>query len=108
MRHRKRLHWRFDWSPSAAKLKNTEKKLGKLCVTHQNFMRYILYKESQEYRYNKGQIKPKAVWMCRRFSQKMNEQIYFVCHEKPKSKQNKFVCLFVGRIYERQSAFGFI
>ena len=42
----------------------------------------------------KGQIKPKAVWTRRRFSQKMNEQIRFVCREKQKSKQNKFVLLF--------------
>ena len=47
----------------------------------------------------KGQIKPKAVWALRRFSQKTNERICFVCHEKQKSKQNKFVHSFFGRIY---------
>ena len=33
----------------------------------------------------KGQIKPKAVWARRRFSQKMNEWICFVCYENQKS-----------------------
>ena len=47
----------------------------------------------------KGQKKPKAVWARHRFSQKMNKWICFVCREKQKSKQNKFVCLFFGRIY---------
>ena len=48
---------------------------------------------------NKGQIKPKAVWARRKLSQKTNEQICFVCQEKQKSKQNKFVRSFFGRIY---------
>ena len=46
-----------------------------------------------------GQIRPKAVWACSRFSQKTNKWICFVCRGKQKSKQNKFVCLFFGRIY---------
>ena len=43
----------------------------------------------------KGQIKPKSVWA----RQKTNERICFVCLEKQKSKQNKFVRSFFGRIY---------
>ena len=40
MRHRKRLSQRCDGHrASPAKLKNTEKKLGKLYITHHNFMR---------------------------------------------------------------------
>ena len=53
----------------------------------QNFVAFSEYMNS-----NKGQIKPKAVWARHRFSQKMNEEICFVCREKKKSKQNKFVC----------------
>ena len=49
--------------------------------------------------FTKGQIKPKAVWARRRFSQKTNKQICFVSHKKQKSKQNEFVRLFFGRIY---------
>ena len=56
----------------------------------------------------KGQIKPKAGLARRRFSQKMNERICFVCCEKQKSKQNKFVPSFFGQSTARQSAFGFI
>ena len=55
----------------------------------------------------KGQIKPKAVLVRRRFSQKTNEQICFVCREKQKSKQNKFVCSFFGRIYGASICFRF-
>ena len=55
----------------------------------------------------KVQIKPKAVWARHRFSQKMNERICFVCREKQKSKQNKFV-RFLGESTICQSAFGFI
>ena len=44
----------------------------------------------------KGQIKPKEVWARRRFSQKTNERIYFICREKQISKQNKFVRSFLG------------
>ena len=51
------------------------------------------------YIHPKGQKKPKAHLARCRFSQKMNEQICFVCREKQKSKQNKFVCSFFGRIY---------
>ena len=40
-----------------------------------------------------------------RFSTKMNEKICFVCHEKQKSKQNKFICSFFGRIYDVQICF---
>ena len=55
----------------------------------------------------KGQIKPKAGWANRRLSQKMNKQICFVCREKQKRKQNKFVCSFFGRIYSASICFGF-
>ena len=51
------------------------------------------------YEYAKGQIKPKAGLACRRFSQKTNERIWFVCCEKQKSKQNKSVCSFFSKIY---------
>ena len=56
----------------------------------------------------KGQIKPKAGWANCRFSQKMNKQICFVCREKQKRKQNKFVHSFLGESTVRQSAFDFI
>ena len=55
----------------------------------------------------KGQIKPKAVWVRRRFYQKTNEWICFVCHEKQKSKQKKFICSFFGRIYGAPICFWF-
>ena len=55
----------------------------------------------------KGQIKSKAVWARRKFSQKMNERICFVCCEKQKSKQNKFVCPFLGKIYGASICFRF-
>ena len=55
----------------------------------------------------KGQIKPKAGWANHRLSQKMNKQICFVCREKQKSKQNKFVCSFFGRIYIAPICFQF-
>ena len=53
----------------------------------------------------KVQIKPKAGLERCRFSQKRNKQIWFVCPEKQKSKQNKFISSFFWRIY---GAFGFI
>ena len=59
----------------------------------------------------KGQIKPKSVWACCRFSKKTNERICFVCHEKQKRKQNKFIRsfgFFLGESTASQSAFGFI
>ena len=56
----------------------------------------------------KGQIKPKGVWARRRFSQKTKERICFVCREKQKSKQNKFIRSFLGKSMAHQSAFGFI
>ena len=43
----------------------------------------------------KGQIKPKAVCLLLRFSQKRNDQICFACRDLQKSKQNKFL----GRLY---------
>ena len=54
-------------------------------------------------------LKPKAVWACRKFSQKTNGRICFVCREKQKSKENQknFVC-FLGESMEHQSALGFI
>ena len=56
----------------------------------------------------KGQIKPKAVWAHRRFSQKTNKWICFVCREKQKSKQtNSFACSFFGRIYSMSICFWF-
>ena len=55
----------------------------------------------------KGQIKPKAVWARQRFSQKTNKQICFGCREKQTSKQNKFICLFFGRIYGMPICFQF-
>ena len=56
---------------------------------------------------SKGQIKPKAVWVRLRFSQKLNERICFVCPGKQKRKQNKFVCLFFARIYSATICFRF-
>ena len=43
----------------------------------------------------KDQIKLKEGLACHRFSQKINKRICFVCYEKQKSQQNKFICLFV-------------
>ena len=54
----------------------------------------------------KGLIKSKAVWVRRRFFQKTNERICFVCHEKQKSKQNNIH--FLEESTARQSAIGFI
>ena len=54
-----------------------------------------------------GQIKPKAVWVRRRFSQKINEWICFVCCELQKSKQNKFVRV-LGESTAHQSDFRII
>ena len=53
----------------------------------------------------KGRIKPKAVLARRRFSQKTNKQICFVCREK--QKQNKFIRSFFGRIYGAPICFRF-
>ena len=36
---------------------------------------------------------------CRRFTQEMNERIFFVCFFAFHGKQNKFVCLIFGRTY---------
>ena len=55
----------------------------------------------------KGQIKPKAGLEGCRFSQKTNERIWFVCCEKQKSKQIKFIRLFFGRIYGAPICFWF-
>ena len=65
-------------------------------------------KEWAQQLFSKGQIKPKSVWARHRFSQKTNERICFVCREKQKSKQNKFVSSFLGESTARQSGFGFI
>ena len=46
--------------------------------------------------------KPKAGMALHRFSQKTNKRICFVCCEKQKRKQNKFVHLFFQRIYGAQ------
>ena len=54
-----------------------------------------------------NQIKPKAGLARRRFSQKKNQRISFVCCEKQKSKQNKFVCSFFGRTYSAPICFRF-
>ena len=56
---------------------------------------------------HKGQIKTKSVWARHRFSQKMNEQICFVCREQQKSKHNKLVFSFLGRIYSVPICFWF-
>ena len=57
----------------------------------------------------KGQIKPKAGLACRRFSQKMKEQICFVCCEKQKKANiTNSLVHFLGESTVRQSAFGFI
>ena len=73
-----------------------------LCITHRNFWPRALHLQSNGSRriffsnnLTKGQIKPKAGLSCRRFSQKTNERICFVCCEKQKSKQNKFIHSFV-------------
>ena len=55
----------------------------------------------------KGQIKPKAVWARHGFSQKTNERICFISREKQKSKQNKFIRSFLGRIYGAPFCFRF-
>ena len=55
----------------------------------------------------KGQIKPKVVLARRRFFQKKKKLICFVYREKQKSKQNKFVCSFFGRIYGAPICFRF-
>ena len=52
----------------------------------------------------KGEIKPKAGLARRRFSQKTNERIWFVCCEKQKSKQ---ICSLFGRIYGARICFWF-
>ena len=46
----------------------------------------------------KGQIKSKSRLASRKFSQKMNRQIWFVCRKEEKSKQNKFVRSFFGKV----------
>ena len=48
-------------------------------------------KEWAQQLFSKGQIKPKSVWARHRFSQKTNERICFVCREKQKSNQDKFI-----------------
>ena len=55
----------------------------------------------------KGQIKPKAVWVRIRFSQKKNEHFFFIYCEKQKSNQNKFIRSFLGRIYGTSICFRF-
>ena len=80
-------------------------------------MRNLLNRESSELfiivQNKKGflkvlHIKPKTVWACRRFSQKRNKQICFVCSEKQKSKQNKSVRLIFGTIYGAPFCFPFL
>ena len=56
----------------------------------------------------KGQIKLKAVSERRRFSQKTNERICFVCREKQKANTTNSFVRFLGESAARQSAFGFI
>ena len=68
----------------------------------------MVYHVASEEVYTKGQIKSKGGLVRRRFSQKTNEQICFVCREKQKSKQNKFGVGFLGESMARQSAFNFI
>ena len=57
--------------------------------------------------FSKGQIKPKVGLARCRFFQKMNKRIWFVCCEKKKTKQNKFIHSFFGRIYGVQTCFRF-
>ena len=51
--------------------------------------------------------KPKSRLARRRFSQKTNKQICFVCCEKQISKQNKFIGSYFGRIYSVPICFRF-
>ena len=76
-----------------------------LCTTYFSFNRQILVRKLTHS--TKGQITPKA-WLVRhRFSKKTNKWICFVCCEKQKSKQNKFVCSFFERIYSAPICFCF-
>ena len=56
----------------------------------------------------KGQIKPKAVWACSRFSQKTKKWICFAFCEKQKANKTNSFIRFLGESTARQSAFGFI
>ena len=73
---------------------------------------YCIFQGALNFVYLKCKVvksdKTKAVWVRRRFSQKRNERICFVCCELQKSKQNKFVCSFFGESMAHQSAFGII
>ena len=57
--------------------------------------------------YTKGQIKPKAGLVHRRFSQKTNEFDLFAVKRKKANKTNLLV-RFLGESTARKSAFGFI
>ena len=54
---------------------------------------------------SKGQIRSKGRLASRRFSQKTNGRIWFVCREDKKSKENKFVRLVFGRNQETINCF---
>ena len=56
----------------------------------------------------KDQIKPNAVWACRRFCLKTNKQICFVYCEKQKNKQKNLFVRFLAESMACQSALGFI
>ena len=56
-------------------------------------------KTATSIQHTEGQIKRKAGQARCRFSQKLNKRICFVCCEKQKSKQNKLVPSFFGRIH---------
>ena len=72
---------------------------------------YCIFQGALNFVYLKCKVvksdKTKAVWVRRRFSQKRNERICFVCCELQKSKQNKFVRSFFGRIYSAPICFRF-
>ena len=57
--------------------------------------------------YVKGQIKPEAVWVGRRFSQKTSEFDLFAMKSKRANKENSFVC-FLGESTACQSAYSFL
>ena len=57
--------------------------------------------------YVKGQIKPEAVWVGRRFSQKTSEFDLFAMKSKRANKENSFVC-FLGESTACEFTFAFI
>ena len=90
-------YWCKNTQTHSGLLKNLRKRLTAALLENNCTVLYLL----------KGQIKPKTGLASRRFSEKTNKRIWFVCCEKQKSKQNKFVRLFFGRIYGAQICFRF-